>query len=416
MLESVKTKRPALGIGCLMLLSTALAASRSLGQIQQPASASAAASVISSVALTQGPQGPSVRVSGTGLLQVRRVRMHNPERLVLDFAASRLAVKEKVIPADLAPVRAVRLGQYTPEVARVVIDLSTPALYQMAREDSSVVVRFMLPMPELSAGATDHPSAPAASAGRTLLLPRQLVSGEQATLAILDLDGRLTPGVGVNFSNGDYLKTDATGRALFVAPLDPGVLTASIAGVSGIVSTKVVGPPANTSTEAEVTWAPVLASVTDRFNIAGRGFCGEADSNEVTIGGHKALVLTASPTRLAVLPPADLALGQAAVSIRCGKRSPKVFFITFVALTLEADRSPLAPGEHRTVTVRIGGTTSKVALEARNLAADVAELSGGTPSRVWSTGGTENLAHIEVVGKHQGDFLISIRLAPRQLW
>src|SRR2546430_6025014 len=67
-------------------------------------------------------------------------------------------------------------------------------------------------------------SPPAASGARILLLPRRIVSGERATLAVLDVDGRLTPGVTVNFSNGDRLKTDATGRALFVAPLNPGVI------------------------------------------------------------------------------------------------------------------------------------------------------------------------------------------------
>src|SRR5207249_7202290 len=46
-------------------------------------------------------------------------------------------------------------------------------------------------------------SPPAASGARILLLPRRIVSGERATLAVLDVDGRLTPGVTVNFSNGD---------------------------------------------------------------------------------------------------------------------------------------------------------------------------------------------------------------------
>ena len=272
----------------------------------------------------------------------------------------------------------------------------------------------------LSAGARDYPSgqgqplAPAASSERTLLLPSQLISGEQATLAVLDEAGRLTPGVGVNFSNGDHLKTDRTGRALFVAPLDPGVLTASIAGRSELVRTTVVGPPANISTVVEVTWAPRLVSVTGSLDIAGRGFCGVADSNEVRIGGHMALVRTSSPTRLSVLPPENLAPGNATVSIHCGKRSPKVLSITFVALALEVDRSPLAPGEQRTLTVQVRGTTSKVALEARNLAGDVAELRGGTTAHVWSTGGAQNVAHFEVVGKRHGDFAISIWLAPRQ--
>ncbi len=37
-------------------------------------------------------------------------------------------------------------------------------------------------------------SGPAASGARILLLPRRIVSGERATLAVLDVNGRLTPG------------------------------------------------------------------------------------------------------------------------------------------------------------------------------------------------------------------------------
>ena len=85
-------------------------------------------------------------------------------------------------------------------------------------------------------------SAPAASGARLLLLPRRIVSGERAALAVLDVNGRLTPGVTVNFSNGDRLTTDATGRALFVAPLNPGVIYGSIAGRSGRVATAILAP------------------------------------------------------------------------------------------------------------------------------------------------------------------------------
>jgi hypothetical protein len=49
-------------------------------------------------------------------------------------------------------------------------------------------------------------------------------------------------------------------------------------------------------------------------------------------------------------------------------------------------------------------------LEATNLAPDIAELIGGNPLRVTSSGGRENVAHCEVVGRKRGDFLISIRL------
>jgi hypothetical protein len=62
--------------------------------------------------------------------------------------------------------------------------------------------------------------------------------------------------------------------------------------------------------------------------------------------------------------------------------------------------------------VRVRGATGKVALEARNLAPEIAELFGGNPARASSTGGTENSAKFEVVGRKKGNFLISIRLVP----
>src|SRR6266699_3940961 len=68
-----------------------------------------------------------------------------------------------------------------------------------------------------SAQQTRIPPAPAASAARILLLPRRIVAGERSTLAVLDVGGRLTPGVTVSFSNGDHVTTDATGRASGVA-------------------------------------------------------------------------------------------------------------------------------------------------------------------------------------------------------
>jgi hypothetical protein len=107
--------------------------------------------------------------------------------------------------------------------------------------------------------------APAASGARILLLPHKLVSGERATLAVLDVSGRLTPSVNVMFSNGDKVTTDATGRALFVAPLNPGTIFASIAGRGGRVVSTIVSPTDVPSSTEEVTAAPRFASLSDRF-------------------------------------------------------------------------------------------------------------------------------------------------------
>ena len=260
--------------------------------------------------------------------------------------------------------------------------------------------------------ATAQQPAPAASGARILLLPRRIVSGERATLAVLDVNGRLTPGVTVNFSNGDRLTTDVTGRALFVAPLNPGVIFGSIAGRTGRVATAILSASEAASASIEVSSTPRVASLADRFEIFGKNFCGDADANQVTIAGEPAIVLASSPAALVVVPPPELQPGSAAVEVSCAKRQAAPFSVTLVGLELEADSSPLKPDEHRALTVRVRGTPSKIALEARNLAPKIAELSGGNPVRASSIGGAENFAKFEVVGRKNGSFLISIRLVP----
>jgi len=252
--------------------------------------------------------------------------------------------------------------------------------------------------------------SPPASGARILIMPRKIVSGEHATLAVLDVSGRLTPGVTVEFSNGDALKTDATGRAMFVAPLNAEKIYAAIQGRTGRVTSAIVPAVESPSATQEVALAPRVASLSDRFEFVGHGFCGDADANHVLIHGLPGLVLASSPAYLAVLPPADLQPGPAQVQVTCGQKSSPAFSVVFVSLELEAGNSTLAPGEHRKLTVRVKGTTAKVNLEARNLAPEVAELQGGTPVRTVSTGGADNVASFELVGKQRGNFVISIRL------
>ena len=141
----MKTNWPALRHGCLILASMALATSPVLAQTQDPAGSSKSAAVISSVAITQAPERAAVRVEGEGRLDARTSRMQNPDRLVLDFAGARMAVEKTVIPGISAPVRGVRVGQYRPDVARVVIDLTTPMPYRVFRDGEALVVSFDTP-------------------------------------------------------------------------------------------------------------------------------------------------------------------------------------------------------------------------------------------------------------------------------
>lgn len=242
------------------------------------------------------------------------------------------------------------------------------------------------------------------------MLPKTIVSGERATLAVLDASGRLAPGVKVFFSNGDRFTTDATGRALFVAPLNLGVILGWIDGHPGKFPTVILSPTEASTNSIRVESIPAIASVTDRFQISGRGFCGGADANQLRIAGQPAFVLASSPTFLDVTPPADLPPGRASVDISCGKQNGPPLEVEFVELDLDADASPLKPGVHRTLTVHVHGTTEKVELQARNLAPSIAELVGGSPRKIASSGGADNYANFEIVGLAAGSFQVSIRL------
>lgn len=290
----------------------------------------------------------------------------------------------------------------------VTFSTTIPRMFLLYRHPS--ILFACLVAGAFASGTNAQQPAPAASGARILLLPRRIVSGERATLAVLDVNGRLTPGVTVIFSNGDRLTTDATGRALFVAPLNPGVIFGSIVGRMGRVATAIFSSNEAASASIEVSSSPQVASLTDRFEIFGKGFCGDADANQATIAGQPAIVLASSPTSLIVLPQPELQPGSAPMEISCAKRQSPSFSVTFVGLQLEADPSPLKPGEHRALTVRVRGTTAKIALEARNLAPGIAELSGGNPARASSSGGEDNFGRFEVVGRKNGSFLISIRL------
>ena len=205
----MKTNWPAFQRGCLILASVAMGASPLLAQTQEPAGATATASVISSVAITQAPQRAAVRVEGEGRLEARAARMQNPDRLVLDFAGARLAVQRTTIPGVSAPVRGVRLGQYRPDVARVVIDLTEAAPYQISRDGSAVVI-FFEGQPENPVNATNSAAvtashakfqyqapAPRHAANKSLQIsaPRFALPGEltQPSVLLASFSGKTEP-------------------------------------------------------------------------------------------------------------------------------------------------------------------------------------------------------------------------------
>ena len=49
-----------------------------------------------------------------------------------------------------------------------------------------------------------------------------------------------------------------------------------------------------------------------------------------------------------------------------------------------------------------------------NMAPGIAELTGGNPARMSSSGGADNTAQFSMIGKQHGSFVVSIRLLPTQ--
>jgi len=95
---------------------------------------------IEQVHLAQNAGATEVSISGSGPLTYHALHLQGPDRLVLDFAGSHLNTSENHIASNLDPVRAIRLGQFTAETSRVVIDLSEPARYSIKAEGNTVTV------------------------------------------------------------------------------------------------------------------------------------------------------------------------------------------------------------------------------------------------------------------------------------
>jgi type IV pilus assembly protein PilQ len=158
----------ALRFGCLILTGVMLGGNPAFVRGQESAGASSTAAVISSVAITQEPQRAAIRVEGAGKLDVHPVRLQNPERLVLDFNGAKLGVQKTSIPGVSAPVRGVRMAQFRPDIARVVIDLTASAPYEIAHDGGAVVIYLQIQPADAS--------APTAAASATTAAPKKEVS------------------------------------------------------------------------------------------------------------------------------------------------------------------------------------------------------------------------------------------------
>src|SRR5487761_819448 len=132
-----------------------------------PASNSQGSADIRQISIAKDGDVPEVLVLGSGQFNYHELRLSKPDRLVLDFSGARMSAARK-ISSTIEPIRGVRAGQFSPQVARVVIDLSKTAPYTVKHVDGGIAVEFASsPVATPTSGdanASEQPASESASA------------------------------------------------------------------------------------------------------------------------------------------------------------------------------------------------------------------------------------------------------------
>ena len=83
-----------------------------------------------------------VQISGDGELHYKSFKLENPSRVVIDIDGVKSAVAKNSVPVDDDVVQRVRVAQFQPTVARVVIDLAHKSDYRITSDGGVVHVAF----------------------------------------------------------------------------------------------------------------------------------------------------------------------------------------------------------------------------------------------------------------------------------
>jgi hypothetical protein len=248
----------------------------------------------------------------------------------------------------------------------------------------------------------------------TLVLPRNLVAGQPATLAAFGVDGKLAPGVSVDLSGVQRVQTDKTGRAYFITPATGNVLIARAAGNSTAALVNPAPPesvaPTAAAAHSAISVAPFV-SLRDAFTICGPGLRGDADANRVKINGEASLIVAASPYCLAVLPGQNASAGPAKISVE-SKGTEWAASTTLVSLEFEQPNPPLVPQRKSTLVMRALGSEQRLRVIVVNETPGVLRFMRGDAEEVFTSGGAQNFAALKVEAIRSGDFSFHARLVP----
>jgi hypothetical protein len=241
----------------------------------------------------------------------------------------------------------------------------------------------------------------------TIVIPPKLVAGQQATLAVLGVDGRLAEGVTVDVGEDLRLKTDASGRATFTVPAGVRFVVANAQGTSVAA---LVDDAVPVSTAQGMKVPPVIAQ-RDQFTIWGTAFHGDAHENRVTFGGDPAFVLAASPECLVVAAGTRAIPGPTKILIE----SPPAQWVassTVVGLNFDPPLPPLEPEKRSRLVLHAQGSELALRVLVENKTPGILHFVRGEAQQVTTSGGAQNEASIDVQAVATGDFSFIARLLP----
>lgn len=210
-----------------------------------------ASAVIRQISVAKDGDAPEVLVLGSGSMDYHELRLSHPARLVLDFNSERMSAAKK-IASTVEPIRDVRAAQYSPEVTRVVIDLSKDAHYTVKRVDGGVAVEFAAGARN-QAATSPAPASPATPAADSTKASQQADSTPDQSAAQQQVQ-----------SNSDETNAANESQAAAQPSTPPAASGDSAASQSATDSGKASAPSASSPSADPVKPADSSSTVTDK--------------------------------------------------------------------------------------------------------------------------------------------------------
>lgn len=217
------------------VLASALATAPIVGGLDPGAPAPGTFAPVVGIGVQPAGGDTEVLILVDGTPQVSDYLLHDPHRLVVDLTGARHALPGERFPGiDRGGVRSVRTSQFSPEVVRVVIDLSAEVDYRVSRDSGAIRLRFPNPGGPFDAwsaaavaprvgdarGAQVVEPPPAGAAPAADAAPQERRQQPSITVAFEDMDIR------------DVLATfaDFSGRSIVAGDGVTGTVNATIQG------------------------------------------------------------------------------------------------------------------------------------------------------------------------------------------